>query len=354
MPPKVSILWLNHNSMKFINIVLESLRSIEELDYPNYELVAVDNGSTDGSQEVVKKQIDAMRRKGIKARFIQLSRNLGFTGGNNIAYMARDPESKYIVLLNNDAVLYWHSLEALVDCLETNSDVGACNGIVARYSNPNLIDTYADYLDSSLQPYSPFQLFNCRIYDAKKPLWVTYPDGCCCIVRVEAVKRAVGDRLFPDEGFLYLDDTFLGLALWGAGYKCLAIPVVVARHRRSATTSETALFWGFRGFVAMNQFVETRRKLLNDLLRLKQAIYRALVQHNKLYLVAYRDGVEAGKRIAKKYRFTLLRAPHVEVPIAVYLKAFASRSIFAVERFSRQWLKQNVLSFKAFVAEGRW
>jgi len=52
--PPVSILWLNYNSFPFINIVLESLQGIQNLDYPNYELIIVDNGSTDGSLKIIK------------------------------------------------------------------------------------------------------------------------------------------------------------------------------------------------------------------------------------------------------------------------------------------------------------
>lgn len=48
--PKVSIIWLNHNPSRIMPIVLESLKSIANLDYPSdkYELIVVDNGSTDG------------------------------------------------------------------------------------------------------------------------------------------------------------------------------------------------------------------------------------------------------------------------------------------------------------------
>jgi GT2 family glycosyltransferase len=101
MEPKASILWVNYNSSSFIDLVLESLQAVKDLDYPNYELIIVDNGSVDDSFNTIKEFIN---KSNIKSRLIRLDKNLGFTGGNNVAYAARDPNSKYIVLLNNDAV----------------------------------------------------------------------------------------------------------------------------------------------------------------------------------------------------------------------------------------------------------
>jgi glycosyltransferase involved in cell wall biosynthesis len=52
--PKVSIVWLNYNSAKFLDLALHSLKSLFELGYDNYEVIIVDNGSTDGSFEVIR------------------------------------------------------------------------------------------------------------------------------------------------------------------------------------------------------------------------------------------------------------------------------------------------------------
>lgn len=101
--PKASIIWLNHNSASFADTVIESLEGIKNLDYPNSELIIVDNGSTDNSLGQIKDLLGNIR---LTARIIELTRNLGFDAGVNTAFKARAPDSKYVVLLNNDAVPY--------------------------------------------------------------------------------------------------------------------------------------------------------------------------------------------------------------------------------------------------------
>jgi glycosyltransferase involved in cell wall biosynthesis len=55
MRPRVSVVWLNYNSVKSLGLVLGSLKSLFELDYDNHEIIVVDNASTDGSFEANKR-----------------------------------------------------------------------------------------------------------------------------------------------------------------------------------------------------------------------------------------------------------------------------------------------------------
>jgi GT2 family glycosyltransferase len=107
--------------MKILPLVLQSLESIASVDYSSdrFKLIVVDNGSTDGSFERIKKFLE--RRSDLRKKIIGLDKNLGFTGGNNVGFMARDRESKYVLLLNNDAVLLQHGLKTLVEYTEAEA-----------------------------------------------------------------------------------------------------------------------------------------------------------------------------------------------------------------------------------------
>lgn len=333
--PRVSILWLNYNSGKFLDVVLDSLRGVAELDYPDYELIAVDNGSTDGSNKAVREFVERWRGRGGRAKFIQLDRNLGFTGGNNVAFRARDKESKYVVLLNNDAVPEPGSLRTLVEYLERDGRLGACQGMVVKYDDPSVVDTAGDFLDELLRPMALFE--GRRGWPLSKPIYITYADGSYSVYRVEAVRRAVGgERLFDDWAFAYFDDNVLGLRLWNAGYRVISVPVVAGRHRRSATfgwASPFQLYHAFKGKIALLRITNLRRRRLVWAFYAKVLAKHTLVpQYARLAWKAYIDGWRLGGRLAKAGAvLDIYKAPVVKLDAGdIYMALFRRASLLRV------------------------
>jgi GT2 family glycosyltransferase len=92
------------------------------------------------------------RKASINKKVIRLEKNMGFTGGNNVGYKARDHESKYIALLNNDAVPFPDSLKNLVEYVETRKDVGAIQEVIIDM-NTEKVDTAGDFLIDLLVAY---------------------------------------------------------------------------------------------------------------------------------------------------------------------------------------------------------
>lgn len=91
--PKVSIIILNWNGGE---IVCKCIESVLKTDYPDFEVILVDNGSTDGSIEKVSKLFEKQPRLHI----LRLKKNTGFAMGNNIGALIA--KGKYICFLNND------------------------------------------------------------------------------------------------------------------------------------------------------------------------------------------------------------------------------------------------------------
>lgn len=321
--PKVSILWLNYNSHSFIDIVLQSLQNIKDLDYPNYELIVVDNNSIDESYKIIRKFVEKM----YNAKFIRLEKNLGFTGGNNVAYRARDPESKYIVLLNNDAIPHQDSLKKMVEFMEDNNSLGACQGIILNY-NSNIIDTAGDYICELLGCYA---LFGGKYYGImKKPVYITYADGAFSIYRVEALKKVVGsnDKIFEDFMFAYFDDNIIGLKLWNKNYKIMSFPFIAGYHQRSTSFRKykpLQFYLNFRGRVALNVISNSRYKKLIDIMFIKSATLnifsfknKSIITGNKeaqkIIINAYLSGKKAGQILRKNgENINLYKAPIIRI-----------------------------------------
>lgn len=261
MVPKVSVIWLNYNSSKILNIVLKSLEGVLDQDYPSdrYELIVVDNGSTDGSYEVIRDFLE--KRRQIRKKVIKLDRNLGFTGGCNIGFQARDRESKYVALLNNDAIPYKDSIRNLVEYVEQMDNVGGAQGIILDLDTKR-VDTAGGMLTELLIGGQLYQGQNAEGV-VKKVFNITYADGAYAFLSVDAVKKATGfkDKLFYDGMFAHFDDNILGLQLWNAGFKVVGCPIPVAYHRRSSTFGRISLmklYYATRGFYAMNEVCNSR------------------------------------------------------------------------------------------------
>ena len=266
-PPKVSVVWVNYNSMGFIDIALASLKSLAELDYPAYEVIIVDNHSTDGSFERVKQYAERKRFK-----VYRTERNVGFTGGNNLGFRLRDKDSKYVVLVNNDAIVYPESLREILEWMESEERVGAAQGVVLDPAGR--IEGAGCMLDELLTSHGVLRGID--VGAVKKPLSVTFAVGAYAVYSVRAVKEVWGgeERLFFDWSFGYFDDHVLGLQLWNAGWRCRAYPVASCVHYQSMSFkrgSPLRVYLSFRNILLLNAITNSRYKDLVPLLALRDA-----------------------------------------------------------------------------------
>jgi Predicted glycosyltransferases len=330
---RVSIIWLNYNSSKILPIVLKSLESIIDLDYPSdrYELIVVDNGSTDGSFERIREFLE--KRGGLRKKVIRLSKNLGFTGGNNVGFSARDRESRYVLLLNNDAVLLQHGLRTLIEYAEDFDGVGGLQGVVLKFGT-RVIDTAGDFVSELLQSYT-LGVYREYPWVLRKPIYVTYTDGCCSMYRVDAVLKCVGNRLFIDEFFGYGDDNVLGLMLWSCGYKLVAVPEVVASHARGLTFGKKSTLSAYiseRNRVTLSVVTNTRYRQIVLLHATRNTVTSALRTGLRGFTgVRARvlvDGLRLGKKLKRRgISIDIYKAPIIKIPLKDVPLFFTARHV---------------------------
>ncbi|MBC7528504.1 MAG: glycosyltransferase [Chthonomonadaceae bacterium] len=126
--PLVSVIVPAYNLERFVS---RTLLSIKAQTYPRWELIVVDDGSTDGTFETVKRTVEGWERT------LCLSQpNGGPSSARNNGYARTSPESKYLIYLDGDDLWEPHALTSLVEALEKRPDAVAVHGL-ARYCDKN-------------------------------------------------------------------------------------------------------------------------------------------------------------------------------------------------------------------------
>lgn len=111
----LSVIILNYNTKELLKNCLDSVEKAKKDDY-SYQIIVVDNASTDGSPEIVKKEFKW-------AKLIVNKRNLGFAAGNNKGI--KGALGRYILLLNPDTLIQANTLKIMVDFMEKHLKTGA-------------------------------------------------------------------------------------------------------------------------------------------------------------------------------------------------------------------------------------
>ena len=319
MYPKVSIIWLNYNSTNFLNLVLTSLRSVFNLDYEKYEVIIVDNASNDGSFERIKNFVETERPGSIKVKFVRSDRNRGYSGGMNLGWDARDPESKYVVFLNNDLIVEQDSLKRLVEYVESDYKVGAASGLIYFGDGKQIYSAGGVVTELWNAGGICWGLLEGECYKKDKPHRVSYADGAYMIISVNAIKDAspIG-KPFLDRAFLYFDDYVLGLLLWNRGWRVKYYPIRAGLHFAHRTTRPALNYYGVRAHVALMNIVKTWFQPLSTFYLLRRLSIHSLMcvkgESNSCNIVrAIYDGLRLGFYAKQKIgNLILYEAPYVK------------------------------------------
>jgi GT2 family glycosyltransferase len=211
--PIVSIITLNVNEKDFI---LQCLKSLGEINFPyGYEIIVVDNGSTDGSQALIKKNFP-------NVKLIQNKENLGFTGGNNIG--AKAAKGKYLLLLNNDTKVSKNFLLELFKVAESDDKIGIC-APKQLVGDKNMILYGGGAINYTGLSYS-INMYK-RDFKDDNVRETAFASGAAFFIRKSVVDK-IG--LFDDDYFIYHEDVDVSWRARLAGYKVVYVPKSVIRH----------------------------------------------------------------------------------------------------------------------------
>ncbi len=220
--PSVSIIIVTWNGKKYLG---ECISSLLNQSYPNFEIILVDNASSDGTTEFVKENYPSVQ-------VIQNSENLGFAKGTNIGILRAKGE--LVALFNQDAIADKDWLVNLVKAIEKSANTAAVAGKVFyygdKYGKNAVFCTW-----SKVDPYTgcPYN------FNGDEPgSEVDYLTGCAMLVK----KKIIDEVGLLDTGyFLYFDETDWCARMIRAGYDLVYVPSAIVWHVVSASLGESKL-----------------------------------------------------------------------------------------------------------------
>jgi hypothetical protein len=226
---------LNYNGLKFVE---QCLRSVLVSDYPSFEIIVVDNASTDGSYELLRQSFGKI----VNVRIMRNERNLGFAEGSNVGY--RNSRGDIIAFLNVDTVVERTWLTELVHALILDQRVGAVLSRQMSLRNKTQLESLGAYMDPLGFVYprawwvgeqsSPHR------EEEDEPF---YPDGASMALRRSVLEEvAIDGQPFDGAYFFYFEDNDLGWRLRLRGYRILCVPTSIVYHYRGGSAGETSSY----------------------------------------------------------------------------------------------------------------
>lgn len=241
--PKVVIVILNWNGWRD---TVECLESLARLDYPSFDIVVVDNASTDKSIEKIGEAFPCVP-------ILRNRHNLGFAEGNNVGIeyvMKRGAD--YVLLLNNDTVVDVHFLTELVSAIDNDAKIGVIGAKIYFYNQPNRLWFAGPkrtwfYGRPMELGHRGFGEIDHGQYDEIRE--VGFVTGCAMLLKRELLET-IG--MFDPDYFAYFEDADLCVRARKAGFKLLYVPQARVWHKAAssamsiATYSPRSLYFGTR------------------------------------------------------------------------------------------------------------
>jgi len=293
----VSIIVVNYNKGR---LAAGCLKAIRCQDFRDFEVMMVDNGSSDNSLCEVQGFLEG-NQSPPPVKLIPLKKNLGFAGGNLEGL--RHANGEYIALLNSDTEPDKRWLEELVMSMENDPEVGICASKLVVYGT-DMIDSGGDGFSTSFKGFKRGEGEKALLYNQREFVF-----GACAGAALYR-RKMIEEIGFLDEGFFLIhEDTDLNFRAQLQGWKVLYVPTAVVYHKvRSSigAMSDIAIYYTLRN----SEFVRIKDIPFGVFIRclpefligaLTEFVYFA-IKHKRLrlYFKAKIDALRMFPRMLKK------------------------------------------------------
>ncbi|MBI5970353.1 MAG: glycosyltransferase [Deltaproteobacteria bacterium] len=338
----VSIIVVNWNGLKFLDKCLSSIFTQKFARSPwRFEVVFVDNGSTDGSVEFVKGRFPA-------ARVIENGSNLGFAKANNQGIAASG--AKFVLTLNNDTELSSGFLDNLLQAANRGDlGVGMWAPKILSMETARLIDSVGGlliYPDGLARGRGRLEKDTGQ-YDGIKEI---FAPSACAALYLRTMLDSVG--LFDEDYFAYCEDTDLGFRARLAGWKAVSAPEAVVYHYYSGTSGR---------YTPFKAYLVERNRIYTAIKNLPLSYLAASFFYTAWRYIVQAYGVFAGKGAGGRFSAEGSRLELVYILFKAYAHAAANlpsllkkrsvirQKIKATSADVRTWFRNSGIAAAALV-----
>ncbi|MHB9011055.1 MAG: glycosyltransferase family 2 protein [Ignavibacteriaceae bacterium] len=223
--PLISIIFPSWNSKEE---TVQCIKSLSQLDYPksNLELIIVDNGSVDGSQESIKLEINSLQNGGWNSvKLVELKENIGIPAAYNEGYNLVHKDSFAVLRTESDVKFDVSCLKELVKELLLRPSVGVVGCLVLDIDG-TMKDTGAIYFPRWSVGFHVQFHTESTVCDGVL--------GCAMLIRREAINKL--DYFFDKNLFINKDESDLSIRLKRIGYNTLFDPKAIVYHKGGTST----------------------------------------------------------------------------------------------------------------------
>ena len=216
--PLIIIIILNTNRRED---TLACLASLAQSDYGNYQIIVLDNASTDGSAE-------AIRAAYPEVTVVPLAENKGYAGNNNVGIaVALERGADWVLVLNEDTVLDPACLREMITAVLPHPDVGITGPMVYHFSEPTIIQSAGGAMNRNLHAWhrAENEPDQGQFQEVEAVEWI---HGCAIMVRRDVFEQL---GMLDERFFYYWEETELCLRTRRGGWRILFVPAAKLWHK---------------------------------------------------------------------------------------------------------------------------
>lgn len=245
--PKVSILVINFNGGKK---VIRCLKSIKKLDYPFYEIMVIDNNSTDGSKKEIKKKFK-------EVKLVENKENFGSVKAHNQGF--NFAKGEFILGLDDDAVVSPDLLKNLVNVALSDNKIGIVVPKVYYYKTPKVFNSTGFFLHPRTGKMKDLGIGKEDVGQLDFQREVDYVPSAIILIKKEVISIVGG---MNEDYFIYYEDSDFCSRVRKKGYKIIYTPSAKAWHD-CKTQAELSPFRIYHYTKGKTFFMNQNSSLLN-------------------------------------------------------------------------------------------